>query len=175
MKKIKYFLFLLLLIFFSKIYSIRNPFAVFCEYSGGTYFVNSSGQYCIVDGKIFNAIDYYNGNVPVQYNFCSHFNLSTYFLNLTIYHNVTYQTYYCVYPNGTAVSPYSLIPINALNDIIFSANYTTNVINITLTIPPTINLTNYKNMQKLYENNYSNYLIIGISIVAIELITYILK
>jgi len=99
-------LFILFFIILSyNIYSIRNPFAVYCEYGGGTYYVNSTGSYCIVNGTYFDALQYYGNNVPPQYSFCAHYGL--------IYVNNSY----CEYPNGTLVSPYSLIPPSAYQDL----------------------------------------------------------
>ena len=85
---------------------MRNPLAVYCEYGGGTYYTNSTGSYCIVNGTYFDAIQYYENEVPPQYSFCAHYGL--------IYVNSSY----CEYPNGTLVSPYTLIPPSAYQDLI---------------------------------------------------------
>jgi hypothetical protein len=85
---------------------MRNPLAVYCEYGGGTYYTNSTGSYCIVNGTYFDAMQYYENEVPPQYSFCTHYGL--------IYVNSSY----CEYPNGTLVSPYILIPPSAYQDLI---------------------------------------------------------
>jgi hypothetical protein len=100
-------LFILFFIILSyNIYSLRNPLAVYCEYGGGNYYINSTGSYCIVNGTYFNALQYYENEVPPQYSFCAHYGL--------IYVNSSY----CEYPNGTLVSPYTLIPPSAYQDLI---------------------------------------------------------
>jgi len=85
---------------------MRNPIAVYCEYGGGTYYTNSTGSYCIVNGTYFDALQYYENEVPPQYSFCAHYGL--------IYVNSSY----CEYSNGTLVSPYALIPPSAYQDLI---------------------------------------------------------
>jgi len=100
------FLILFFIILSYNIYSMRNPFAVYCEYGGGIYYTNSTGSYCIVNGTYFDALQYYGNDVPPQYSFCAHYGL--------IYVNSSY----CEYPNGTLVSPYTLIPPSAYQDLI---------------------------------------------------------
>jgi len=100
---------LFFVIFSYNIYSMRNPIAVYCEYGGGTYYINGTGSYCIVNGTYFDAMQYYENEVPPQYSFCAHYGL--------IYVNSSY----CEYPNGTLVSPYTLIPPSAYQDLIIPA------------------------------------------------------
>lgn len=104
MKKI---FFLLIIIFF--LFSIRslNIYQLYCQYGGGIYYVNSTGEFCIVNGIAFNAIDYYNNLVPPQYSFCSHFNSTLIEENITI-DNYTLEVYYCKFANGTLISPYQI-------------------------------------------------------------------
>ena len=88
------------------IYSMRNPLAVYCEYGGGIYYSNSTGSYCIVNNIYFDALQYYENNVPPQYSFCAHYGLEL------------VNNSYCEYPNGTLINPYTLIPPSAYQDII---------------------------------------------------------
>ncbi|MGC9132963.1 MAG: hypothetical protein ACP5GJ_00975 [Nanopusillaceae archaeon] len=107
----KIFLIFLIFLFFPAF--SQQIYKEYCQIGGGTYFVNSSGQYCIVDGKIFNAIDYYNNFVPPQYSFCSHFNLTLVIKQENISNFTLYESY-CEYPNGTLISPYIIFE-NYLN------------------------------------------------------------
>jgi hypothetical protein len=102
----KIFYLLIILPIFFPIFS-QKIYQEYCQIGGGTYFVNSSGQYCIVDGQVFDAIDYYNNLVPPQYSFCSHFNLTLIFQKEYIL-NFTIDVPYCEYPNGTLISPYTI-------------------------------------------------------------------
>jgi len=105
----KKLLILLITIFLALLYnihSIRNPIAVYCEYGGGTYYTNDTGSYCIINNTYFDALQYFENNVPPEYSFCAHYGL--------IYVNSSY----CKYPNGTLVSPYTLIPPSAYQDLI---------------------------------------------------------
>jgi len=109
---------LFFVIFSYNIYSMRNPLAVYCEYGGGTYYTNNTGSYCIINGTYFDALQYYENNVSPQYSFCTHYGL--------IYVNSSY----CEYPNGTLVSPYTLIPPSAYQDLnIIPRTYCNNLLN----------------------------------------------
>jgi hypothetical protein len=88
------------------IYSIRNPIAVYCEYGGGIYYINGTGSYCIINNTYFDALQYFENDVPPEYSLCARYGL--------IYVNSSY----CKYPNGTLISPYTLIPPSAYQDLI---------------------------------------------------------
>ncbi|BBL45283.1 hypothetical protein MJ1_0108 [Nanobdella aerobiophila] len=109
-------IFLISLLFVYNIYSLKNPVAVFCQYGGGVFYANSTGEYCIVDGNTFNAFNYYYGQVPEKYNFCYHYNLSSIIQNLTI-DNTTITQFLCIYPNGTEIDPLALVPESSYQDV----------------------------------------------------------
>ena len=156
-KIIKYLSVILMILLLLKIsYSIRNPLAVFCTYGGGIYFSNSSGQYCIVDGHVFNAEDYYLGLVPSNYSFCAHYNLTLVIKTIEI-GNSTTNVSYCEYPNGTLVSPIELIPPGAFTDLIIENN---------------TNITTQENYTK--KSNYNEYIYIGIGVAIGIIILYII-
>jgi hypothetical protein len=99
----------------------NSSIILYCELGGGTYYINDTGSYCIINGTYFDALQYYENNVPPQYSFCTHYGL--------IYLNSTY----CEYPNGTLISPYSLIPSNNTYpyiSILIDLNSLQNLINL---------------------------------------------
>jgi hypothetical protein len=85
---------------------MKNPIAVYCEYGGGTYYTNDTGSYCIINNTYFDALQYFENDVPPEYSLCARYGL--------IYVNSSY----CKYPNGTLISPYTLIPPSAYQDLI---------------------------------------------------------
>ncbi|BFI73454.1 hypothetical protein YN1_4410 [Nanoarchaeota archaeon] len=107
MKKVLLLFFLIIILAYLFNLHSQDIYKLYCIYGGGIFFYNSSGQYCIVDGHVFNAIDYYNNLVPSQYSFCAHFGLNLVKENITI-DNYTIFYYYCEYPNGTLISPYQI-------------------------------------------------------------------
>ena len=159
MKKIFILLFsILFLLFFI---NSQDIYQLYCLYGGGEYFSNSTGEYCIVNGHIFNAIDYYLGQVPPEYSFCAHFNLSLVVKTVQI-GNYTLNVSYCEYPNGTLISPYQLLPPGILSDLILPNLTNSNITNITK-----LSVT-----QKT--TNYMMYVYIAIGVAAAIIIFYIL-
>ncbi|BFI73452.1 hypothetical protein YN1_4390 [Nanoarchaeota archaeon] len=160
-KIIKYFLIILTILMLLKfIYPTRNPLAVYCTYGGGEFYYNSSGQYCIVDGHVFNAIDYYNNLVPSQYSFCAHYNLTPVIKTIEV-GNYTINASYCEYPNGTLISPISLIPQSAYVDFIIE-NTTT------------LNITTNTNQVTTKKSNYYEYIYIAIGVIVGAIVIYII-
>ncbi|MGC9079332.1 MAG: hypothetical protein ACP5G1_01190 [Nanopusillaceae archaeon] len=104
------------LLIYNKSYSLKDAFVIYCEYGGGKYYSNSTGEYCIVNGVPFDIFQYYMNEVPPEYSFCAHYNLSL-VREEEIIDGIIVNNSYCQYPNGTLIIPQSLLPEGILKDI----------------------------------------------------------